>query len=264
MSNSIIEKCPSCGERMVVTTVSCKHCGIVISGEFDIPDASVRSEGQNGSGGTDLSLLLTPDELNSLKMFVKFEGNISKIQEELGVGYYAVKNKLKELNVKLGNTEEKEMVQYKDNVSGDGKGPASKKIISLLSKLGGSAACSMLRGNPMKIWLTDDGVANSGYPGLICEWAVFDAIVEKAKELGGKMYRGDSAAQNGAKIGSPELPLDTIDSFISIEFYGNQIGKTTLRRSTYYSAILAWAGICTNNRSDGIGGYIRLLPDWMD
>jgi len=139
---------------------------------------------------------------------------------------------------------------------------ASEIIKQLLVDNNGRAYCKMLKGSPLEIWLTQDGVCNSGFPQLICEWDIFDAIVEKAKELGGRMYRGDSASQNGAKIGSDELPLDTIDSFISINFYGNKIGNSTLRRSTYYSAILAWAGICTNMRSNAQGGYIILRPEW--
>nr|MCR4661188.1 hypothetical protein [Clostridia bacterium] len=138
----------------------------------------------------------------------------------------------------------------------------SQRIIELLNARGGKAECPMLKGEPITIWLSDDGVKNSGFANLICEWHIFDAIVDKACELGGKMYRGDSAAQNGKKIGSKELPLDTIDSFISIEFYGNNIGNTTTRRSTYYAAILAWAGVCQNYRSEGQGGYIVLNPDW--
>ena len=86
--------------------------------------------------------------------------------------------------------------------------------------------------------------------------------LNKANELGGTMYRGDSAAQNGAKIGSDKLPLDTIDAFISLEFYGANIGNTTTRRSTYYSAILAWAGIVDNYRSKGKGGYIVVKPEF--
>ncbi|MDO4847587.1 MAG: hypothetical protein Q3968_05605 [Clostridiaceae bacterium] len=135
---------------------------------------------------------------------------------------------------------------------------ASSIIKKKLIDCGGTAYCKMLKGAPLKIWITDKGVMNSGFDGFVCEWRIFDAIVDKAKELGGTMYRGDSAAQNGAKIGTPELPLDTIDAFISVRFYGNRIGNSTLRRSTYYSAILAWAGICTNNRSRGKGGYIVL------
>ena len=134
----------------------------------------------------------------------------------------------------------------------------SNKIKELLKRNGGTAYCNMLKGSPLSIWLTEGGVANSGFQGFICEWEIFDGIVEKARELGGKMYKGDVAAQNGAKIGSDELPLDTIDAYISLKYYGNKIGNSTLRRSTYYAAILAWAGICTNHRSDGKGGYIVL------
>ena len=127
-----------------------------------------------------------------------------------------------------------------------------------LSEASGVASCPMLKGNPLTIWLENDGVIASGFPALVCEWHIFDAIVEKAKELGGKMYRGDGASQNGAKLGSDELPLDSIDGFISVNFYGGRVGHSTTRRSTYYVAVLAWAGICTNHRSDGFGGYITL------
>ena len=120
----------------------------------------------------------------------------------------------------------------------------------------------MLKGEPLDIWLSSsgNGIENSGYSKLVCEWHILEAIVKKANELGGTMYRGDSAAQNGAKIGSSELPLDTIDSFISLEFYGSSIGSSTIRRSTYYAAILAWAGIVENHRSKGKGGYIVVKP----
>ena len=151
------------------------------------------------------------------------------------------------------------MEDIEDSIEVEGLGSASKIIAKKLEECGGSADCPMLRGEPLKIWLTTEGVRNSGFPNLICEWKIFDAIVNKARELGGKMYRGDGAAQSGAKIGSKELPLDTIDSFISLKFYGRNIGDSTLRRSTYYCAILAWAEICENKRSDGIGGYIELL-----
>lgn len=137
-------------------------------------------------------------------------------------------------------------------------GLASSLIKRKLSEQNGIANCNMLKGLPIQIYLTKTGVAVSSFKDFICEWKIFDAIVEKARELGGTMYKGDSAAHNGAKIGSDELPLDTIDSFISLNFYNNKIGNSTLRRSTYYSAILAWAGICSNNRSKGKGGYIVL------
>ena len=154
------------------------------------------------------------------------------------------------------------MKEYKENVSVESKGSASQRIIELLNSSNGVASCPMLKGDPLKIWLTDNGVMNSGFEDFVCEWQIFDAIVDKARELGGVMYRGDSAAQNGAKIGSDELPIDTIDAFISVNYYGNKVGNSTLRRSTYYAAILAWAGICKNKRSKGQGGFIELTDEW--
>lgn len=51
--------------------------------------------------------------------------------------------------------------------------------------------CHMLKGEPLTIWLTSDGAKNSGFANFVCEWDIFDTIVDKARELGGTMYRGD-------------------------------------------------------------------------
>ena len=141
-----------------------------------------------------------------------------------------------------------------------------KAIQDKLAACGGFAKMPMLKGEPLDICADPygKGITNSGFRGLVCEWHILDAIVKKASALGGIMYRGDSAAQKGAKIGSSELPLDTVDAFIALEFYGARIGSATLRRSTYYAAILAWAGIVENCRSKGQGGYIVVKPQFRD
>lgn len=144
----------------------------------------------------------------------------------------------------------------------------SKVIRRLKEKIieyGGKAYMPVLKGDPVPFWLhsSKKGFESQGLRGVVLEWQVFDAIIKKARELGGKMYRGDSAAQNGARLGSKDLPLTTIDGFISTEFFGAKIGETVLRRSTYFSGILAWAGIVTNHRSQGEGGFIILNPEFM-
>lgn len=108
----------------------------------------------------------------------------------------------------------------------------------------------------MKLWLSEngDGVMNSRYTSLNCEFKILYSVFNKAISLGGQMDLGANAAQNGTRIGSGGLSVDTIDGYISTEFYGKNIGDKTLRRSTYYAAILDWAGFVANHR----GGYIYI------
>lgn len=251
MSQKIFDKCPSCGNDLSISSLKCNSCGIEIKGDFEIPKQGFEQ--------------LTEQDIDFIKTFLKWEGNISSVQKELNIGYLTTKSRLRSINRKLGNGKKYSCddMNFRFNLSSLGK--PSLAIMHKLRINDGGAICPMLRGEPMNIWITPEGVANSAYKDLICEWRIFDAIVYKAYELGKKMYKGDSAAQNGARIGSDELPLDTIDSYISLAFYDKQIGETTLRRSTYYASILAWAGICFNSRSmNGEGGYILLNPDWLD
>ena len=118
----------------------------------------------------------------------------------------------------------------------------------------------MINGGIMNLRLaeTGDGIKNNHY-SLNCKFDILYAIYEKAITLGGKMYLGASVANRGKRIGSDSFPVDTIDGFISLEFYGKKVGDTTLRRSTYYAAILDWAGFVTNHR----GGYITVNKIYM-
>lgn len=140
-----------------------------------------------------------------------------------------------------------------------------KRLKDKIVECGGKALMPVLRGEPVPFWLssTNKGFESAGLKGFVFEFKVFDAIVKKAISLGGKMYRGDAAAHNGAKIGSEDLPVSTIDGFISTEFYGSKIGSSTMRRSTYFSGILAWAGIVTVHRSQGKGSFITVNNEFM-
>ena len=209
---------------------------------------------------------LDDGEIEFIKAFLRHEGNISKLQNESGRTYANIKKLLNEINIKLGSIKEEE-----ENID---MGFFAKKketgIIKVIQdkflECGGKAKMSMLKGDPLDIWVASSGkgIENSGFTTLVCEWHILEAIVKKANELGGTMYRGDAASQKGAKIGSAELPLDTIDAFVSLEFYGGSIEASTLRRSTYYAAILAWAGIVENHRSNGKGGYIVVKPEFRN
>ena len=74
------------------------------------------------------------------------------------------------------------------------------------------------------------------------------------------MHLGANAAQKGERIDSDNFPVDTIDGFISVEFYGKKLDDKTLRRSTYYAYILDWAGFVTNHW----GAYITVNKNFMN
>ena len=73
------------------------------------------------------------------------------------------------------------------------------------------------------------------------------------------MYRGDALAQAGSKLGE-EISHDCMEGFIASELLYIGDGSAITRRSTYYSGILAWAGIVTLHRSQGKGSYITVNP----
>ena len=135
-------------------------------------------------------------------------------------------------------------------------------FLDKLARDGGKSQLTMINGGVMELWLSDskNGIINSRYSSLNCEFRILYAIYEKAISLGGEMYLGANAAQNGQRIGSDGFPVDTIDGFISIKFYGKNVGDKTLRRSTYYAAILDWAGFAINRR----GGIITIKKEFMD
>ena len=246
MAKKLLRKCPACGDELKISRVSCRSCGIEICGDFE----------------TDGFLALDNDDLSFIQEFLACEGNISKMQAETKDTYNTIKNKLNAINKKLGS-EKKEEFDMRNLF----EKKESKVVRTLKEKIyasGGKALMPVLKGEQVPFWLssTQLGFESAGLKRFIFEWEVFDAIVKRANELGGKMYRGDSAAQGGARIGSEQLPVTTIDGFISTEFYGAEIGDTALRRSTYFSGILAWAGIVTNHRSQGQGGFITVNPEF--
>ena len=190
MKNKRIEECPSCLGRLYLSRYTFEDCGLEISGNFG-EDKEIES-----------FLGLSSEELEFIKDFLLFEGRISQVQIKHSLGYRTVKSKLHEINAKLQQKDSEVFEGLVEEVALVNSDLPSTIIKTKLNKSGGKAYASMLRGSPLEIWLTAKGVRNSSYIGLVCEWHIFDAIVKRTRELGGKMYRGDSAAQSGAKLGS--------------------------------------------------------------
>ena len=123
----------------------------------------------------------------------------------------------------------------------------------------GKALMPTLRGTPIAFWIspTGMGIETDKLPSYILEWEHFDEIIKKANTLGGKMYRADIITMNSGKLGE-EISHDSMEGFIASELLYIVDGTKITRRSTYYSGILAWAGIVTLHRSQGNGSYITV------
>lgn len=250
MNSNLLKNCPACGNELTISELSCKNCGIKINGEFKISEFA------------DLST----DELDFVKQFMLLEGNLSKMQVHYSENYNSIKYRLNSIKEKLGGNGMTNNINIENLTQSAEDSKVIKRLKDKIVECGGKAFMPVLKGEPVPFWLssTKAGFESAGLKGFVFEWKVFDGIVKKAVSLGGKMYRGDVAAQSGAKIGSEDLPITTIDGYISTEFYGSKIGSATLRRSTYFSGILAWAGIATVHRSQGKGSFITINNEFLN
>lgn len=119
---------------------------------------------------------------------------------------------------------------------------------------------------PTYFWVAPDGsgIQTNKLPAMnVLRWEIFEGIVKKANALGGRMLRGDSIARAGGKLGE-ELTEDMIDGFVPLCFEGANYGDTALSRSTYFSGILAWAGIVTIHKSIGEGSFITVNKEYRN
>ncbi len=79
-------KCPVCGQDLTVTRLHCRTCDSTLEGHFEL-------------GHFDR---LGPDQLGFLEVFVRCEGRLNKVQEELGLSYPTVRSRLNEVVRSLG------------------------------------------------------------------------------------------------------------------------------------------------------------------
>jgi len=84
--NRVPTRCPLCGGEIAVTRLYCRDCDTTIEGRF------------NG-GPFDQ---LTPEQLNFLETFVRCEGKISRMEDEIGLSYPTIRSRLHEVIRALG------------------------------------------------------------------------------------------------------------------------------------------------------------------
>jgi len=84
--NSVIGQCPICNDTLHVTRLHCRNCDTSIEGHFALGRL----------------YQLTPEQLNFVETFIRCEGKINRVEQEIGLSYPAVRSRLTEVIEALG------------------------------------------------------------------------------------------------------------------------------------------------------------------
>jgi hypothetical protein len=85
--NSLPNACPICSEELTITRVYCRNCDTTIEGRFQTSYPFAH---------------LTPDQLAFIEAFVRNEGRINRLENELNLSYPTIRNRLHEVIRALG------------------------------------------------------------------------------------------------------------------------------------------------------------------
>lgn len=87
--NRSLAQCPVCGAPMVVTRYHCESCDTTVEGRFaPTPFPALAS--------------LTPEQMEFMIAFVRCEGKFNRLENEVGLSYPTLRNRLHDLIRALG------------------------------------------------------------------------------------------------------------------------------------------------------------------
>jgi hypothetical protein len=84
--HQVIGKCPVCGDDLTVTRLHCRNCDSALEGHFNLGRF----------------YQLSPEQLRFVETFIKCEGKITRVEDELGLSYPAVRSRLNDVIRALG------------------------------------------------------------------------------------------------------------------------------------------------------------------
>jgi hypothetical protein len=84
--NLLPTKCPLCKGEITVTRLHCRDCDTTFDGRFTFGSFS----------------RLTPEQLEFLETFIRCEGKIKRMEDEIGLSYPTIRNRLHEVIRALG------------------------------------------------------------------------------------------------------------------------------------------------------------------
>lgn len=250
MKRELVSVCPRCKEKLVATRLSCDNCDMELSGGFHLSKFDY----------------LAIDEIDFIECFLKHQGNFKAVQNEKDMSYPATKKRLVDILGKLELVESKSDEGINFSMSKvthvDIKDTDSIVVRTIKEKMNannGKATIRLYQGDSCNIWFDENGkglVSSKIPPANQLIWETFDAAVEVALNNGGKAVKGK--ARSGAKLGSNDLPLDSVEGYIAHKVHGVQEGETAFGPGFVICAVLDWSGICKNER-----GYLMINPAFL-
>jgi hypothetical protein len=78
--------CPVCGDAMVITTLHCPNCDVTVQGRFTLGRLA----------------LLSPEQLEFVEVYLRCDGKIKRVEDELGISYPTVRNRLNDIITTMG------------------------------------------------------------------------------------------------------------------------------------------------------------------
>jgi hypothetical protein len=82
----VVGKCPVCGDRLYVTRLHCRNCDSALEGQFSLGRF----------------YQLPADQLAFIETFIRCEGKLTRLQDELGISYPTARTRLTEVIRALG------------------------------------------------------------------------------------------------------------------------------------------------------------------
>jgi len=83
-----LSKCPVCKNDLYITRLHCQHCDTTIEGEF--------------SSAANPFAALNPEQMQFVVSFIKCEGRLNRMEDELRLSYPTLKNRFNEILRTLG------------------------------------------------------------------------------------------------------------------------------------------------------------------
>ncbi len=137
--NPLLTKCPVCGGDLMITRLHCPACETTIEGEFD--PGAVGGRLQEAFSPEQLKPLLpfsrlSAEQLQFILTFVRCEGRFNRMEDEMGLSYPTLRNRLNEIIRAMGyEPPREEAARPETPPAPPAPGPAERQsILDMLSR----------------------------------------------------------------------------------------------------------------------------------